>query len=289
MPTLNVIDSLSLPGSPARPNEDSLGWTADCAFVIDGATGIGPDFIVGRQDSDAAWLATFAKVHFEETIQPGRRIADIVRSTIELASSIVSIAASGEAVPAWNLPVAGFEMIRIEGDALVAHGLGDCLLYLQHGDGATVQHTAMPGSAAAERQKAAKLLAAENGLKLGARLADSEVFTAGERQRRALYNTPESGIWTLGTSRAAADHIATAAMPAPPACGLLCTDGFASLVTDYGRYEAGTLVDAARRHGLEELSRQLREIELAEDPDGRMFPRMKRSDDASAILFEIAA
>ena len=32
---------------------------------------------------------------------------------------------------------------------------------------------------------------------------------------------------------------------------------------------------------------ELRRIERAEDPDGRLYPRFKVSDDATALLFEI--
>ncbi|WP_421858021.1 hypothetical protein [Oricola sp.] len=287
MSKLTVMDALSVPGSPDRSNEDSLGWTADCAFVIDGATGIGPDFITGPTQSDAAWLANFAKVHFEETVVPGRKIADIVRKVSELAGEIVTSAAAGAPTPAWNLPVAAFEMVRLEGDRLIAYGLGDSLLFIEDAAGRLAQHTAMPGSAAAERDKAATLLAVDRAFALGGPGADNDTAIADERKRRATYNSPESNIWTLGTCPEAADHVAVATLSGPPARGLLCTDGFAALVTDYDRYSAGQLIDAARRYGLAELAAELREIEQVEDPDGRRFPRMKRSDDASAVLFEV--
>ena len=35
------------------------------------------------------------------------------------------------------------------------------------------------------------------------------------------------------------------------------------------------------------LGARLRDIERHEDPDGRIYPRMKPSDDATAVLFEI--
>lgn len=288
MLTLSITDSLSLPGAQDRPNEDQLGWTAQCAFVIDGATGLGPDFVVSRHDSDAAWLASFAKVHFEEMIAPGRTMVDIVRSTNALARRIITFAANGRDMPAWNLPVAGFQMIRIEAERLVAYGLGDCLLILTDEAGRTVTHSALPEAGGREREAARRVIEQCGGLSKLPRLIDDPDLLARQRAWRGRYNTDASPVWTLGATPEAADHLVSAPLSgAPPFTGLLCTDGFAALATDYGIYEPGELVAAAKRDGLSVLGARLRNIERREDPDGRRYPRMKPSDDATAVLFEI--
>jgi len=46
------------------------------------------------------------------------------------------------------------------------------------------------------------------------------------------------------------------------------------------------LVAAARDKGLKALAEELREIEEG-DPEGRQFPRFKKSDDATAILLKL--
>ncbi|MFZ2103376.1 MAG: hypothetical protein WAU86_22720 [Oricola sp.] len=288
MLTLSIIDSLSLPGSRDRRNEDQLGWTADCAFVIDGATGLGPDFVVGRHDSDAAWLATFAKVHFEEMIAPGRSMADIVRSTNALARRIVTFAANGRDIPAWNLPIAGFQIVRIEEDAVVTHGLGDCTLYLQDAGGRISTHSAMPEAGHAEKAAARETIEKCGGLSKLPRLIEDPALMARERAMREAFNSPKSGVWTLGSAPEAADHIVTARLSDRfPLTGLLCSDGFAALSANYGRYEPGEMIAAAKRDGLAALGAKLRSIEKVEDPEGLIYPRMKGSDDATAILFEI--
>lgn len=285
---LRIIDSLSLPGADDRRNEDQLGWTDDCAFVIDGATGLGPDFVVGRHDSDAAWLATFAKVHFEEMIAPGRSMVDIVRSTNALARRIVAFAANGRDVPAWNLPIAGFQMVRIEENAAVTYGLGDCILYLRDCEGTVEAHTALPGMGAVERAAAREAIAKAGGLSKLPCLVEEPALLARERAIRGTFNSQASGIWTLGSVPEAADHLAIAPLPTGmPLIGLLCSDGFAALVDKYARYEPGELIAAAVEKGLKALAAELRDIERVVDPDGRRYPRMKPSDDATAILFEI--
>ena len=288
MLTLSIIDSLSLPGSEHRPNEDQMGWTAECVFVIDGATGLGPDFVVGRHDSDAAWLATFAKVHFEEMIAPGRSIVDVVRSTNALARRIVAFAAQERDMPAWNLPIAGFQMVRIEDGAIVTYGLGDCTLVVCDGDGATEIHSAMPDNAAHEREAARRVIEEAGGLGRLPRLIDDPALLARERALRGKFNSPASNVWTLGSTPEAADHLVCAHLTGGrPLTGLLCSDGFAALSAGYGIYEPEELVTAARQDGLARLGARLRDIERREDPDGRLYPRMKPSDDATAVLFEI--
>jgi hypothetical protein len=72
-----------------------------------------------------------------------------------------------------------------------------------------------------------------------------------------------------------------------PATGLLCTDGFAALCDQYGRYSPADLVAAAKSQGLKALLAELRHVERTEDPDGLLYPRFKISDDATALLFEV--
>ena len=55
--SLQLLESLSLPGDPAKPNEDAFGQRDGAAVVIDGATMLGDGLMPGP--SDAAWIAQF--------------------------------------------------------------------------------------------------------------------------------------------------------------------------------------------------------------------------------------
>ena len=55
--TFELLDSLSLPGDAAKPNEDAFGHDAAAAVVLDGATPLGDGLMPGP--SDAAWIAQF--------------------------------------------------------------------------------------------------------------------------------------------------------------------------------------------------------------------------------------
>jgi hypothetical protein len=106
---------------------------------------------------------------------------------------------------------------------------------------------------------------------------------------RAARNRINSGRhWSFSPDAQAADHAAQAHVAAAPgAVVLLATDGFLALASDYGRYTAHTLVEAALTKGLGALGDAVREIEEA-DPQGHKHPRFKKSDDATAVLLKLA-
>ena len=45
---LEILDSLSLPGNPAKPNDDAFAFCDTAAVVLDGATGLGDRFCPGQ-------------------------------------------------------------------------------------------------------------------------------------------------------------------------------------------------------------------------------------------------
>lgn len=289
-PVLRITDMISDAGDAARVNEDAAGGNRCCAFVIDGATGLGGKSIVGLEGSDAAWLARLAKTFFEEKVTPGRDMQDLVRTLNRQASQVVHGAAAGLPIAAWSLPVAGFQLVRVEGDAAVAYGLGDCRLFLTDAAGVTIDTTALRGSHVDERDGARRAIAHVGGLAAARPLAEDPAVRDELRRHRAAYNREGSSVWTLGTEPAAARHLAVERLPAGfPATGLLCTDGFAALCDLYGRYSPAGMVATAKATGLKAMLAELRRIERVEDPDGRAYPRFKVSDDATALLFEIVA
>jgi len=288
MPSIRIIDSIAAPGSASRPNEDAAGGNATCAFVVDGATGLGGNSIVGLHGSDAAWLAQFAQSSFEQMVRPGRTMADIVQEFNECAANVVHEAAHSLPIEPWNLPVASFQLVRIEDDAILTYGLGDCRLFLTGDDGKVIEASALKGAAQAEREGARLALAHAGGFAAYQALADEPTVRDELRRRRAAYNSPASGVWTLGVEPEAGNHLASELLaPALPAKGLLCTDGFAALTDQYLRYSPGELIAAACENGLSTLLDELRRIERIEDPDGMKYPRFKMSDDATAVLFDI--
>jgi hypothetical protein len=287
MPTLRILDSLSDPGNAARRNEDIAGGNAACAFVIDGATGLGGKPLLDAT-SDAAWLAVFAAQAFEAEIHMTNPIADVVRNVnMRVRQRIVEVAA-GDTLETWALPTASFQLVRMEGRELAVYGLGDCRLFLAGADGTAFETNG--DYSKAESEGARRAVAQAGGLAAWRSLAEEPVVREALRRSRARHNQPGGAVWTLGSAPDAAAHLSIRRFgPALPARGLLCTDGFSALADKYGRYDGAGLIRTAGEHGLHELMKELRRIERDEDPDGQQYPRFKVSDDATAVLFEIVA
>lgn len=287
MPALHVLDSLSDPGNAARRNEDAAGGNALCAFVIDGATGLGGKPLLDAT-SDAAWLATFAAQVLEAEINATTPITDAVRSLNARVRRRIVEAAAGETIEAWALPTASFQLVRVEGRKLAVYGLGDCRLFLAGADGAAFETNG--DYSKNESESARRAVAQAGGLAAWRSLAEEPVVREALRRSRARHNQPGGSVWTLGSAPEAATHLSVQSFsPALPARGLLCTDGFSALADKYGRYDSAGLIQAASHHGLATLMTELRRIEREEDPDGQKYPRFKVSDDATALLFEISA
>jgi hypothetical protein len=288
MAMLRVISAITDAGDPDRLNEDAVGSNAHAVFVIDGATGLG-EGVLG-EPSDAAWLAGFAAKAFERELGATVPVADVVRGLNGRVADTVQRRRGDDEVEGWRLPVAGFELVRIEDEALVAYGLGDCRLFLVGADGQAFDTSAISGNAGRESEGARRAIAHAGGLAAWRSLSEEPAVREELRRHRNRYNREGGPVWTLGTAPQAADHIAVRRFaPTLPATGLLCTDGFAALADSYDRYDVRAFVEAAMEQGLAALLRELRRIEREEDPDGRQFPRFKVSDDASALLFEVLA
>ena len=283
--SLKVIDSVSDPGIPAKPNDDRLGYNACCAFVIDGATGLGDDVLSPEFGSDAAWLAEQARLMLERQVAPDSDLEMLLADFSRDARAFFEAAA---APPRYAWPSASFAMLRKAVDSWEFAGLGDCSLFLRQDDGTTSRHSALAHARGQEQASARRHIALTGGFGKVASFHRQPETLAALRQARQLQNTEESGVWTLGLVPEAARHLVRQPLQvSAPATGLLCSDGFADLVDSYGRYSAAALIDAAKSHGVKALVEEIRTIERKVDPDGLTYPRFKQSDDATALLVEL--
>jgi hypothetical protein len=280
-----VLDSLSEPAKPGGENEDRIGWNDSAAFVIDGATSLGPSLMAPPQ-SDAAWIAEWARERLVAELAPDRSLRDVVRTLCASARERFFTAASPE-IERYRHPSASFQSLRLTEGGLEIAGLGDCTLFLRDDAGTLTRHSGLRAGRSGEQSSARTAINRMGGLDAqGEGFRDAETLAA-LRASRARQNT-EGSVWTLGIHPAAGDHIRIE-MPEVrlPAVGLLCSDGFADSVDNYALHKAAALVDRAERRGLGTLLTEIRRIERDIDPKGLQFPRFKRSDDASAVLVRV--
>src|SRR3954454_11573189 len=114
---LELIDSLTLPGDPAKPNEDSFAASPVAACVFDGATGLGERLMPGR--SDAQWIAQFGARRFKAHAETGEgAIRDALRATAADAEKSFTALRFRAPVENYEIAYASAIMAALDGDAV---------------------------------------------------------------------------------------------------------------------------------------------------------------------------
>lgn len=276
-----LIDSVSLPGDPAKPNEDAFAQGLHFAAVFDGATGLGENLLPGL--SDAQWIARFGAKRLAAHAAEGGGPRDWLR--LAAADAERSFAGLRRRAPASNyeIPFASMMAVALGRDTLEALWFGDCAMLLRGPDAAVSIVGDTIAARLGERERARRASRDKTPAAAGVRAE----FLPALRASRNLVNSGKGG-WLFAPNASCAEHASAARVPAAPGTTLLlASDGFLALVADYERYDAASLIAAAETRGLNALGEELRAVE-AGDPQGAHFPRFKKSDDATALLLRIA-
>ncbi len=278
-----LLDSLSIPSDPAKPNEDAFAAEKHAAVVLDGATGVGENLLPGA--SDAAWIAHFGARRLMAHSRDGGVPKDALRHT--LADAGKSYAGLRKRPPKENyeIPYASMMFVAACDGGFEAMWFGDCAALVLHPDAALeVVGDAFDKRIAESRRVA--MLAEAKGLAPAAGVSRAE-YLPYLRAARNKVNS-DAGGWLFGPDARAADHAEAKCVAAPAgSLVLLSTDGFLALASDYGAYDAAGLVRAAREKDLKTLGEELRSLE-ADDAEGHKFPRIKKNDDATAVLLRLS-
>jgi len=281
-----ILDLVSVRGDRGRANEDACGYNSKGVFVIDGATGLGDDQYMEGYPSDAAWIAHHVRDVFLSSLDCHADLHHLVRNTSQQARE--RFLQLGPDIPRYAWPSCSFALVRDLGNGFEFAGLGDCSLYISDRSGKTASLSSLPELFAQEQEAARVFVDQSGGLGKAANLSVNGEVLAALRRAREKQNTPENDIWTLGLVPDAADHMMVKSLSLEgKVTAILCTDGFADLCVLFEQYRPGELVSVALDEGLAFLVAELRELERKIDPEGKKYPRFKRSDDATAVLFQI--
>jgi hypothetical protein len=277
---LKLIESLSLPGDPAKQNEDAFGGSASAAVVLDGATMLGDGLMPGP--SDAAWIAQFGArrliAHLKD--EEPKKALKLAMGDAEKSFHALRRA---EMEDQWQIPCASMVLVAEHEKGLEFLYLGDCGALVEQPDGLKVIGETLDKRA--EESARAAQVAKEKKLASASALSRPE-FIGHLRERRNHVNS--GNYWLFSPDKRAAAHAGRRIVAVEKGAHLLlASDGFLALASDYGAYDAMGLLTAAKEKGLAAMGEELRAIEAA-DPDGNQFARFKKSDDATALLLEVA-
>jgi len=278
---LEVLDSLSIPGNPEKPNDDAFAFIDSAAVVMDGATGLGDQLMPGK--SDAAWLSAFGVRRLMAYAREGATARDAVAAALFDAQTSFEALRKRPPAEVWEMPFASMMLAQCGEASLEFLWYGDCAaLIARPGEAIEVIGEAFD-KRSAEAARVAKI-AAYKGVSPAGDINRSEFISSLRRARNMVNSGPH---WLFGPDARAADHVASKTIAAPSGTlTLLCSDGFLALASDYGAYTAETLVQAAQSKGLAAMGDELRAIERG-DPQGLKHPRFKTSDDATALLLRL--
>ncbi len=278
---MKLLDSLSLPGDPAKPNEDAFGHETSAAVVIDGATPLGSSLMPGP--SDAAWIAQFGARRLMAHLRDGDGGRKALRATLADTQKSFEALRRHEPEEMWQTPC-GSMMLAVAGESSVEFlWFGDCAALVKQGD-AAVTVIGESFDKRADEAARAREVGKEKNLSPASGLNRPEFLVP----LRAARNRVNSGKYWLFSPdvKAAAQASRRVVKAAPGSVILLASDGLLALASDYGAYNADTLMAAAIDKGLAALGAELRAIE-ADDAGGDKFPRFKKSDDATGLLLRL--
>jgi len=278
---LELLDSLSLPGDGAKPNEDAFAHLETAALVLDGATPLGPSLLPGP--SDAAWIAQFGARRLAAHLEDGDAPDKALKHALEDASRSFIGLSRQPIREKWQTPCASMMLVGLgEQKKLELLWFGDCAAIVARGGEVSVIGETLQKRR--EEAARAKMVAKTMNLSSAAGVNRPEI----EPLLRAARNRINSGRnWLFSPDPRAAAHVARQELAVTQGdLILLVSDGFLALVSDYALYDPKALFAAVRRDGLAALGKILRAAEDA-DPEGEKYPRFKKSDDATALLLRV--
>ena len=274
----------TLPGRPDRPNEDAYAILPTLAVVADGATS--PPKLGDGCSHGPAWYARrlVAFVVDAHSDAPDSKPADLLASAIT-ATTAAHADTCDVGHPGTPSATVGIMTFHPAGSIrwLV---LGDCTLVIDAGLGIEVVcDERLSNTSEAERAAVKVPGGASNEVEHVRRI---EALVVAQR----AYRNRPGGFWVAAANPQAAyeaysGEIELAGSNAVSRAALL-TDGASRIIDIYGTLTWKSALDLMAAAGPADLLGKLREVERA-DQAARTYPRIKLSDDATAIFFAWSA
>lgn len=279
-----VLETLNWPGGGLNGSEkkvtgdDRFGFdeAAGKAWVLDGATDLGPYRLFRKEESDAAWVAeAFNRALMAKAGETVTELKTWFAGIIETVHTAAKKASKHDLEKAdrstW--PIASGMWMQLTGDLAVFVRFGDCIALIRTPDGQTevLEHAEQ-----ANRET-------ETSRKLNAMTPEEKI--AGLREIRAQQNTlPHYPVLGMRTEAVEGMSIESRTLPSGSHV-LLMSDGLWRVVDVYQIMSAAEMMDTVIENGIEALAKDMRAFERTAAQDKSV--RIKASDDACGVLLRI--
>ena len=278
-----VLDTVNNPGADLngkrkRTGDDRFGFdqSQGTAWVLDGATDLGPFRVFDTEESDAAWIAEYINRELmfspPQSGEPVNTYFDRVLGALQtkaMSAATTDLLTAPKEV--W--PIASGMWLRETENTVEFAWLGDCFALILPPEG-EIEILTKQEQAELETRTSRELNAMSPEDKL-----------AGLRKIRATQNTePEHALF--GLSEHAVSNLSIETRPLPQGTHIcLMSDGFWRVVDPYNMMTPREFMDQMIERGLVGLMQEMRNFEEAGSQDASA--RIKASDDASALLLLI--
>jgi hypothetical protein len=253
------IFTASGPADRRTPNEDWFSAEPGLIVVLDGAT--------ARTDTGCSHGTAWYARHLGAALLE----ADLATAIREVAGQHPECDLTHPATPA-----AAVAVLRSVGESLEYLVLGDVTVVLDGVDGLrTVVDDRVAATAVEQRREVDRFAIGSSG--------KQSALIRMKHAELAVRNRP-GGYWVAAADPDVAQEARTGEVPLNRLRRFaVLTDGAARLVEPFGLVDWAGLLDLLGDAGPEEAIRRLRATEAA-DPEGRRWPRNKRSDDATIVF-----
>ena len=281
---ITVLETINWPGCGLTDKDkkitgdDRFGFdeSASTAWVLDGATDLGPYRLFDREESDAAWIAEeYNRAFMLRNPANYDTVSDYFRDSI---ASVQKLAKKASRIDLNNaekstLPIASGMWVWAQDDQVILVRLGDCI---------AVTHTP-DGQIEVFENRTSADLESETSQKLNAMSPEDKL--QGLRDIRAIQNTESQHI-LFGLLSEAVNNLVIETRDLPDGTHILImSDGLWRLVDVYKLMTAEELITSAIDTGVESLAKQLRAFEAEQNKTDAV--RVKKSDDACGVLIEL--
>jgi len=261
-------------------NEDFFGWANDAAWVIDGATGVSENKL--PYPSDAYWFVrTFSRFLDQGLLTtPQATTFDILNAAISQTRSQY-----GNNNEIETAPSAAFIMVRLLEENIEVCSLGDCkALFLSDLGKLEYFYDASLEPFENKTLDALKKFRSEQPEVLQQEIIQQ--LKPVIRENRRFMNQP-NGYSILSLNEIDANALKVRYIPYRQNLKIaMMTDGFLRYTETLGQGSYLDLYNRAMNTPLDLILKEIRQLEQS-DPECKKFVRVKRSDDATAIVVEV--
>ncbi|MGL6105209.1 hypothetical protein [Romboutsia sp.] len=278
---INNYETLCCIGS-AKYNEDTIGFTTNGFWVLDGATGLNNKNLVSNQ-SDAKWYVSWWNKYLYENINKDKSLKAIIKDGIQSIDKEYLNKLKSMEVSKLDKPSSSICIVKIDKDNLEYFILGDCALHIKTKKEVLIIKDKKLCDFDSQVYKEMESLPELYKLtheQIKASVMDTII------SNRLKRNTKD-GYWILEFEEEAVDNSIYGNINIDDNMSIMLTsDGFSCISDRYNIIENENLIEEVKKHGVSSIYSKLREFE-EEEFSVNKYPRFKVKDDSSCIYLDI--